>query len=280
MTATGHLHMHVVMMDKESKGALPAKVGWAVTMGVGGVDLSNVRHLVVLAAASQLSGVSRLVKEALKHHKLSGLLIRRDLPSDSWLFSQFYSSGLRSYRTVVVHSDPGVPRRVLFAWSVGAQKEMIAEASATPTDLFVRSCAFETFHVPVSSLASLARVPKEHVPRFEIGANGRYMFWPDYDIHLGIEAFRFACDPEYRETAALERLRQGERLGGAIQRLRTTAGLTRRSVSGLSERQLRRIEKGEHLPRAGTFRVLAKAHGLALGDYLDALAKVEPEGAV
>lgn len=280
MTATGHLHMHIVMMDKESKNALPAKVGWEVTTRRGELDISDVRHLLVLVAASQLASVSRLVKEAVKRHKLSGLLIRRDLPSDSWLFSQFYSSGLRSFRNVVIHSDPKVPGRVLFAWSVGAQKEMIAEASATPTDLFVRNCAFETFEIPVKSLVSLSRVPGEHVPQFEIGANGRFLFWPEYDIHLGIEAFRSVGDPGYRETVAVERLRRLERLGDAIQRLRITNGVARRSVSGLSERQLRRIEKGEHLPRAGTFRSLAKAHGMSLGDYLDALANAEPTGAV
>ena len=64
------------------------------------------------------------------------------------------------------------------------------------------------------------------------------------------------------------------RLGTAIARVREDHSLTQSRIDGLSERQVRRIEKGHSRPRLSTLDLLAKAHKVSLAAYLAQLAKV------
>ena len=57
------------------------------------------------------------------------------------------------------------------------------------------------------------------------------------------------------------------------EQLTEEAGLAQSKIPDLTERQLRRIEQGEGRATSKALAALAAAHGLALDDYLDRLAK-------
>lgn len=61
--------------------------------------------------------------------------------------------------------------------------------------------------------------------------------------------------------------------GEAVAALRKQCGLKQAEIQGLSERQVRRIEKGERT-KVDTLAILAKSHGLSLKAYLDKIAEM------
>jgi transcriptional regulator with XRE-family HTH domain len=63
------------------------------------------------------------------------------------------------------------------------------------------------------------------------------------------------------------------RYGAAIRKLREDAGISQSQVSGITQRQLRRIEKGQCRATANALHDLANAHGLEVNVYMEKLAK-------
>lgn len=63
------------------------------------------------------------------------------------------------------------------------------------------------------------------------------------------------------------------RLGEAVAALRKQRGIKQAEIQGLSERQVRRIEKRERTKLA-TLAVVAGSHGLSLEEYLDEIAEM------
>ena len=62
-----------------------------------------------------------------------------------------------------------------------------------------------------------------------------------------------------------------KRLGTAIRSLRTQSGIAQSRIEGLTERHLRRIEKGEQRATLAALDALARAHRLSTNDYLTRL---------
>lgn len=95
-------------------------------------------------------------------------------------------------------------------------------------------------------------------------------------VDLDLDSLRIAIDPEEMDKANARRLMHNERFGIAVATVRKNNNLTQNEIEGLSDRQLRRIEKGEH----ATFKALeylAAAHEMTLRDYLAAVAKEAQE---
>ena len=67
------------------------------------------------------------------------------------------------------------------------------------------------------------------------------------------------------------------RFGEAVAAFRKQCGLKQADIQGLSERQVRRIEKGERT-KVDTLGILARSHGLSLKAYLDKIAGILSEG--
>lgn len=67
------------------------------------------------------------------------------------------------------------------------------------------------------------------------------------------------------------------RFGEAVAAFRKQCGLKQADIHGLSERQVRRIEKGERT-KVDTLGILARSHGLSLKAYLDKIAEILSEG--
>jgi len=228
------------------------------------------RNIFVIVPATDLPDVSDFVSTANRRHQLRALLVRDDVQPSS-IPQMFERAGLRMMRNTVVHSDPGVPRRVLTAWVQNAQHQLIAKASVSEDCLFVLSCALQLYEIAFDGTPALKRIPTAERANFTVDEDGSYIHWPGPDIHIDLDAIRVAIDPEARAKAAVAKALHDSRYGAAIAKLRLAKGLKQSDIEGLSERQVRRIEKGEGTTYEA-LRRLAAAHHMNLEKYLQAVA--------
>jgi hypothetical protein len=230
----------------------------------------SVRNLFVLVPATGLPDVSEFVSVANRRHRLRALLVRDDVQPSS-VPQMFERAGLRMMRNTVVHSDPSLPRRVLTAWAHNAQNQLIAKAGVSEDRLFALSCALQPYEVAFDAMAALKRIPVAERANFSVDDDGSYIHWPGPDIHVDLDAIRVAIDPEERAKAQAAKALHDGRYGAAIARLRLASSLKQSDIEGLSERQVRRIEKGEGTTYEA-LRRLAAAHQMDLEEYLRELA--------
>jgi hypothetical protein len=227
--------------------------------------------LLILSAASTLPAIAEVAGDANRQHRLKGLLIRQDVGT-GLVAPMLERAGLRIWRNVLVHQGPPLPARVLSAWEMGAENELIAEASVTRGVLFVLSCALERLEVPARAIPALARMRPADVAALKVSADGSYIHWPKGDIHLDLGSLRYVVDPAWRARTDAARVGHHERFGEAVRVVREAHGLRQSAIQGLSARHLRRIEAGL-FPKLATLRVLARAHGMELDSYLTAVAE-------
>jgi hypothetical protein len=238
-----------------------------------------VRNVFVLVAATELPHVSEFVSAVNRRNQLRALIVSGDVEG-SLIPQMFVRAHLNIMRNTIVHSDVSVPRRLLTAWARNAQEQLIAVASVSANRLFVLSCAMRQYEVAFDEMPALKLIPEEERPKFRVDEDGSYIHWPGSDIHVDLDAIRSAKDPKAHALAAALKAQHDERFGSAIAKLRTARGLRQSDIEGLSERQVRRIEKGEGT-RAGALQCLAASHGLSLDEYLQAISEVlaGPNGA-
>lgn len=275
MTSSGE--MTILAHDPESRAAVPraASIHLQQQPTLRGTKGGNV---FVLTSAAGLPGVAQFVRAANQQHRLRALFIREDI--DARLLPQMLERAkLRVLRNTLIHSGTELPRRVIAAWQHGAQDQLIATAQVVGDRLLVVSCALETFEVPFVLVPALRRIPTEQRTAFTISSEGSYIHWSHLDIHLDLDAFRYATDPQQRVHQQALRLAADQRFGAAIARLRKQRGLRQSDIAGLSERQVRRIEKGQRTT-AAALELLAKSHGLPLNKYLDTVANAMNPGAI
>ncbi len=79
--------------------------------------------------------------------------------------------------------------------------------------------------------------------RFAVADWGQTLRFGDYEA--SVEAVLYERDPEYRRRAKANRVQRDASFGGAFRRLRLLRGLTQSSFPGVSEREIRRIERNE-----------------------------------
>jgi uncharacterized protein DUF2442 len=233
---------------------------------------SKLKNVFVLCSAMRLPEVADFVSSVNRQHRLRALFVRQDT-DPAWLPQLLERANLRTVRNMLVHghSDYSVPMRVLSAWELGRQDELIANATVVDNRLLLLSCALDNFEVPFDALPALRKIPPQVRRSFVISEEGSYIHWPEPDIHLDLDAFKSAIDPAWRVRASAIRLSQNRRYGEAIASVRKRYGLRQGDIPGLSGRQLRRIEGGKPISSAA-LRSLAEAHQLSLDEYLSVLA--------
>jgi hypothetical protein len=177
---------------------------------------------------------------------------------------------------MIVYSDPNIPNRVFHAWSVGAPNDLIATARVFDDTLLIVSCAGEKFELSFSELRGLSILPENERNTFEIDDYGSFIHWPTIDMHIDLDSIRYVTDEEYRKKADCKKLLYDQRYGTAIARVRKSHRLKQTDIRGLSERQLRRIEKGEAEATVKSLERLADAHGMSLNGYLNCIAEAIP----
>jgi hypothetical protein len=269
-TSTNAQELILLAHDRGAEGAAPARRRFRVLHRPNRQIAERGRNIFVLVPASELPEVSEFVSIATRRHQLRALLVRDDVQPSS-IPQMFERAGLRMVRNTVVYSDPSIPRRVLTAWPQNAQEQLIAKASVSKDRLFVLSCALQPYEIAFDSMPSLKRIPVAERGSFVIDEDGSYIHWPGPDIHLDLDAIRAAIDPHAHARAEAAKALHDARYGAAIAKLRLKMGLKQSQISGLSERQVRRIEKGEGTTYEALHR-LASAHRMDLESYLRELA--------
>lgn len=163
--------------------------------------------------------------------------------------------------------------RICFALGRDGTRGNIIDAYLAGDSLLVRGPKHRMLHVPVNSLRALSGQPRAVIRNFRIDPDGSFVHWPDLDVHLGWDQFLQAVDPEELRKAQQRTEGYNQRYGAAIRQLREEARLSQSMIEGLTERQLRRIEQGECRATTAALGTLARAHGLAVNDYMNRLSK-------
>lgn len=189
-----------------------------------------------------------------------------------WITTMLDRAELRTLRNTLVHTDPLVFERILNAWRLGAQDELIADATLQGDVLLVKNCALDTFEVKVSEFKAFREAARSELLDFKISEDGAHIHWVQLDVHLDLEAIRVARNPELGIKYQAERLVHDKMVGAALKAFREEAGLRQKDIEGLSARQVRRIENGAR-PRLESLRCFADAHEMELNDYLNRLGK-------
>jgi hypothetical protein len=192
---------------------------------------------------------------------------------DDWKVAQRMALLSASSRKVTpfVAPDAEAARRIALAQLHGAEDKLIASAEIQGDTLEVWSCEPRPFRVPIASLPALGKLSQKGLRDFAVSSSGSRLHWDEGDLDLSLDAIRAAIDPEIEQRHRDEFREDAVSYGRAIRRLRDERGIRQAQIKGITDRNLRRIESGDALPRASTLRKLAAAHSMTLQEYMDAL---------
>ena len=235
--------------------------------------LASADHVIVLVSLANLEWAGPTIKIANERRVLRWILLGVSKDEQRDLLPPFLNHvRIRCFRNALaVGSESAIPRRIVNAFCIGAEAELIADATAVDDQLFVVNCAADSWLVPFEGIRAMRQIPRSRRADFIVAEDGSHIVWPSHDVHLDLQSIRFAGDPEYRDKVIADSLLSNRKLGEAIAKLRGEADLRQSDIEGLSERQVRRIEHGEGGSLAA-FRLLATAHGMEVAEYLDRLA--------
>jgi len=267
--------MTVLVLDQEGESIVPSSHYVHVLDNPDMAVAESAHNVFVLSTESQLGRVSDFVRAANRRNQLRALLIREENDS-RWIAQILDRAAVRTLRNTHIHSGRQVPQRVLNAWAVGAQDDLIANATVREGDLLVLSCSMQLLRFPFAKIPVLSRLPSDEQARFHISPDGSYIHWPASDVDVDLEGLRTALDPALKARADQQRLIHDQYFGRAIAVVRHKAGLRQSDISGLSERHLRRIEAGESTS-ADILELLARAHNMDANKYMNLLADVITE---
>lgn len=233
------------------------------------------RNIFVLTSITDLRDVKDFVHAANNQHRLRALFVEEDI-SSAFLPMMLDRAGIRALRNMLVHSGPQVPQRVIGAWRIGAQEQLIAQATVFDATLLVLSCAMQRYEVGFAEIRVLAHLPQEERANFTLADDGSYLHWPTPDVHINLDTLRSIVDEAWRRKALIDRIAHDKKIGGAIAILRRQHRLKQSQIPGLSDRQVRRIEAGTRTT-VEALEHLAAAHGVSLQDYLDQIAHMSQQ---
>ncbi len=229
------------------------------------------RGLFVICSASELQVVAPFVSEANRKHRLRMLLVYSDTDA-TWLPQILDRADLRTIRNMVVHSDTQEVERIIRAWELGAQDVLIARAVVVGEQLLVVSCAGERIEIPFDTVHPSGRITIAERDHFKVADDGSYLWWPVPDVHLDLDSIRALIDPAHEQRVLARKITHDTMYGSALRALREEAGVTQGRMVGLSERQVRRIEKGESMS-AKSLDAYARALGTNLTELLTRAAE-------
>ncbi len=211
---------------------------------------STSRHLLFLEGLPVEAIASRLVRLGVRNPRRLHIA-REETPSTISRLIQRIVAGM-------AHADG--PRRIADAWIENGV-------------LVLLSPSFERMFVPLETIAKYVGGDSEELKNFEIDEDGSFLYWPRVDVHLGWEQCLYSVDPAAALAAKNKTARFNKRYGAAVRSFREERGLTQGEIRGLTERHLRRVEKGEVLASKATLETLASSHELPLDEYMKEVAK-------
>lgn len=168
-----------------------------------------------------------------------------------------------------VTPDPLTIRRLVVAQARSGPVGGIVDAYVLGADLVVVLGDLSTRELPIDDLSVLDCV--HDVESFRLDVDGSFIEWPEDDLHVDASGLLREVDPAWMAELEIERLRT-DRTGEALTEMRKQAGLRQADIEGLSNRHVRRIEKGVSPLSLEAARSFATAFRMELGEFLDRLA--------
>jgi hypothetical protein len=166
-------------------------------------------------------------------------------------------------------------RRFVAALLSSDAEDSIIDAWWDRDELVVISPRFQRLRIPFSHLpVKLRRAAARDRLQFDIDPDGEFIYWPTLDIHMGWPQFQQAVDPRARLKAQQKHGQFNQRYGQAIRALRRSKALSQRTIAGLDERTVRRIEQGQTRATASAINKLAAAHGMTPANYMAVVAEL------
>ncbi|MBW4517574.1 MAG: helix-turn-helix domain-containing protein [Timaviella obliquedivisa GSE-PSE-MK23-08B] len=235
-------------------------------------------HQTLLATTTKFEFVEVRVKSQSSSETLVAIIFSTGNESKA-IFRVFEDAKQGSIRNVRFRLNTAIPERILNAWKLGAEQDLIAYAAVSDKGLCILDCALNILTIPFDAMSALNSLPWSERQNFELDADGSYLYWAFTDTHLDLDSFKISVDPDLKTKLNAENLLYDERFGKAIATVRKNLKLKQTDIEGVSARHIGRIEKGAR-PKLETLKLLAKGHGVEINDYIErvaqAMAKIYP----
>jgi hypothetical protein len=213
------------------------------------------------------------------------LIINEDVSSDR-LISKILDLQIRTaHRFYVVEARSRFDRTHFMAFVEALLERLVATVEANAEQgrildvriengvLHAISPNFDRLDVPIADIPDFKKADQTQILNFEIDEDGAFIYWPELDVHLGWPQLQQVVNPDAALKASQKSDNFNKRYGKAVQKVREEQGLNRRDISGLSEKQLARIERGECRLTSNSIEALAKAHKRDRNEYMKKLAE-------
>ncbi len=243
-------------------------------------EINSEKHLLVTSTLDmdeQLQAIFR------KHADSRILVIHEKIGTDTLLShlvhlnirspERFYVAELTESQSDAVGLIDLLLRRMKAAVTARESDRRVWDARIEGDILRVISPSFKRLEISIPSISSLSGASKTSLHHFEIDPDGSFIYWPELDVHLGWEQLAQIADPEAAQKAQRKSKAFNMRYGAAIKKVRQAQGLSVNAISGLSAKQVGRIERGECRSTSQALQKLAAAHGLAVDKYMQRVAK-------
>jgi len=266
-----HPELSVILLDEELRDKFTAKGRLKIYKSLKSQNLVAHKNIFVVSKATGLPKLSDFIREANRRNHLKALLIRPDV-KNGIIPKMMAAANVRSLRNTILFEGPVLVKRILNAWEINAQDQLIADASVNKDTLYVISCSLRMYSVPFNKIPALKKIDDAFRTNFIIAEDGRYIHWAKDDIHLDIETLEYHTNERYRKESDTKKLQYHRNLGAAIKAIRQDSGIQQSDIPGLSARQLRRIENGETTVTTKALGKIASGHNMTLEEYLDLIA--------
>ncbi len=163
--------------------------------------------------------------------------------------------------------------RRLFRGCISPGDFSIVDAWWEKAEFVVLSADYARLRIPATKLAPWLGSADAKLEKFELDPDGSFVYWRHANAHFGWEQLRYLIDPA-AVAAAQQRSRDSDvRYGAAIRDVRVAHLLSQLAIPGVSERHVRRVEKGLAPATSKFLKLMATAHRLNIACYLDEVAR-------
>jgi len=123
--------------------------------------------------------------------------------------------------------------------------------------------SLESIAVPFSTFRESGDGTRPRFDKFSVGDYGQTLKFGGYEA--SVDAVLFELDPHYRKRAKARLRERDSSLGASLRRLRLTKGLKQTNFSGISSKEIGRLERVEIAkPHDATLKAIAKRLGVSV----------------
>lgn len=244
-------------------------------------DRDRLRDTFLVLSSSTLNKYADLLIRSIKAlSKLRIVFVLMDTEFDTF-FDKVAELKVSSVLSKMFRVDqPKQIDRVLHAWCDGLQTLRFADARVEGSKLIAKACDLSRYEVDLSDLPLLRDIAPEQLQKPLLDASGTKLKWDKHHIDIDFDTVRYHADSKYRRERDIDALEYYPNYGDAIRKLREELGLTQEGIAidtGISTRQLSRVENSEQRPTIKLIDKLARAHDLNFGEYLQRLIKISSD---